>query len=140
MQTFSRSWRALATTADITPKLSVDHLGLLCARSIIGVGSEIKGMVIAGCIAPSEWPPSVKKIEAIASGFTIEPELLQEHMNDIFFLNAEQQDQVLAFLPRIATIIAHTTNERSGFIDRLESISGLANPVTSSQYPKGLFK
>jgi PTS system nitrogen regulatory IIA component len=128
MQKFSRSWRDLATTTDLTPKFIVGHLGLLCARSVIGVGTELKGMVIAGCIAPVEWPPSPAKTEAIASKFGVEPEFLLEHIDAVLFLEEGQQAQVLATLPRIATIIAHTVNERKRLIGRLEAIAGLAQP------------
>lgn len=30
---------------------------MLCARAFIRVGAELKGMVVAGCVAPENWPP-----------------------------------------------------------------------------------
>ena len=55
-----QSWHDLATVIDLNPKFSVSHLGLLCARSMIRVGTELKGMVIAGCNTPKQWPPTME--------------------------------------------------------------------------------
>lgn len=120
-----QSWHDLATAIDLTPKFSLSHLGLLCARSMIRVGTELKGMVIAGCIAPDEWPPSPAEVEDMAAEFGVEPGIMTRHLHDVYHLEAEQKAEVLAFLPRIANILAHIVDERKTLVSRLEAIASL---------------
>jgi len=46
-----QSWHSLASTIDLEPRFSRSHLGLLCTRAMVRVGVELKGMVVAGCVA-----------------------------------------------------------------------------------------
>ncbi|NIQ11583.1 MAG: hypothetical protein GWO23_18865, partial [Gammaproteobacteria bacterium] len=114
-----------ATAIDLTPTFSLSHLGLLCARSMIRVGVELKGMVIAGCIAPINWPPTTADVEAIAADFIVPPEKMFERLQDVYQLNERQKREILAFLPRIANIIAHIVDERKSLVGRLEAIANL---------------
>ncbi len=125
MSKFVQSWSGLATAVNLTPAFRVSHLGLLCARSMIAVGTELKGMVIAGCVAPDDWPPSPDKINAIAGEFDVSPDLIRQHVRQAYTLDNAQKSQVLATLPQIATLIAHIVDERKQLIDRLEAIAGL---------------
>lgn len=125
MSKFIESWRELATAINFTPAFRVSHLGLLCARSMIAMGTELKGMVIAGCIAPDEWPPSSDEVAAIAGKFGVSPDLFRYHAEDVYVLDDEQQARVLTTIPQIATLIAHIVDERKILIDRLETIASL---------------
>jgi excisionase family DNA binding protein len=120
-----QSWSALATTIDLEPKFSRSHLGLLCTRAMIRVGTRLKGMVVAGCVAPDDWPPATQEIEQIASGFGVEPLLLIDHIGEVFYLDEAQRAVVLANVQRIANIIAHIVNERRTLMGRLEAIAHL---------------
>ncbi len=120
-----QSWHDLATVIDLNPKFSVSHLGLLCARSMIRVGTELKGMVIAGCITPKPWPPTMEEIEAMAGEFGVTPEDLLPHLDDVYTLNEPEQALVLAYLPQIANIVAHIIDERKSLVGRLQTIARL---------------
>lgn len=120
-----QSWHDLAAVIDLNPQFSVSHLGLLCARSMIRVGTELKGMIIAGCIAPENWPPTPQEVEKMASEFGVSPVVMNDHLNEIYILDKTQQARVLTFLPRIATIIAHIVDERKSLLGRLQTIARL---------------
>ncbi len=120
-----QSWHDLAAAIDLTPQFSVSHLGLLCARSMIRVDTELKGMVIAGCIAPSTWPPSAAEVEQMAQAFGVEASRMTPHLQAVYDLNPDQKANVLAFLPRIANIIAHIVDERKSLVERLQTIAQL---------------
>jgi ligand-binding sensor protein len=125
MPRFINHWKKLATTIDMTPSFQASHLDLLCARSLIAVGTEIKGLVIAGCIAPAEWPPNSAQIATISERFQVTTDFVSQHVNDVYYLDEVQQAQVLATLPRIAALIAHVVNDRKMLMDRLSSIANL---------------
>lgn len=120
-----QSWHDLAAVIDLNPKFSISHLGLLCARSMIRVGVELKGMVIAGCIAPDEWPPTNEEVAATAAEFSVSLAIMTEHLQDVYTLDKAQEAQVLAILPRIANIVAHIIAERKSLIGRLQTIAQL---------------
>ena len=120
-------WRQLGATLDLEPRFTPSHLGLLCARGFIRVGTELKGMVIVGGIAPDHWPPSPEQVAAMAEDFGVSPETLAPHITEVFYKTAEERDQILPFVQRIANIIAHITTERSTFMGKLDAIAALAS-------------
>lgn len=120
-----QTWHDLATVIDLNPKFSVSHLGLLCARSMIRVGTELKGMIIAGCIAPDDWPPTETQVEEMAAQFGVPAASMMAHLDDVYTLNKPQQAQVLAYLPQIANIVAHIVAERKALLGRLQTIARL---------------
>ena len=126
MEKFVESWRNMVAVTDLTPAFRVSHLGLLSARSMIAVGTELKGMVLAGCIAPDEWPPSPTEAAAIAAGFDVPPDFLMQYVNDVYHLDKAQKERVLATIPRVATLIAHIIDERKILVDKLEAIANLS--------------
>ncbi len=121
------SWHTLANAIDLEPKWMVTHLGLLCARGLIRVGAELKGMVVMGCVAPDDWPPPPDKVTAMAAEFGIKPEVFQTHLNEAFFLDKAEQARALTFVQRIANIVAHIATERNTLMGKLESIARLAS-------------
>lgn len=125
LQRCIQSWQDLAVKIDLEPQFSRSHLGLLCSRAMIRVGSELKGMVVAGCVAPSEWPPSSAEIEQMARDFGVSPELLVEQANNVYRLDTAQQQRVLVYLQRIANIVSHIVSERKRLVGRLEAIADL---------------
>jgi excisionase family DNA binding protein len=120
------SWHDLGTAIEVEPKFMPSALGLLCARGVIKVGTELKGMVVMGCIAPNTWPPGPEDITHIAEAFGISPNVLMPHINEVFHLDKAHQQRALSFIQRIANIVAHIINERNTLMGKLESIARLA--------------
>jgi len=121
------SWHTLANTIDLEPKYTVSHLELLCARGMIRVGTELKGMVVIGGIAPDNWPPNPEGVQAIADEFEVEAEILTPHLSEVFYLDEAERTRVLSFVQRIANIIAHIASERNKLMGNLETIVQLAD-------------
>ncbi len=105
-------WGILGTTIDLEPKFVPSHLGLLCARAFIRVGSELKGMLIIGGIAPDNWPPKPEQVQSIITEFDIPAQTLAASIAEVFYLDAKEQAKVLPFAQRIADILAHIVNEQ----------------------------
>jgi hypothetical protein len=89
------------------------------------VGHELKGMVVAGCVAPDEWPPTSEEIKKMAHELGVPTELIDSHLEDVYYLSDGQRARVLAFIQQIANIIAHIVNERQVLVDRLAAIANL---------------
>ena len=120
------SWRALGQAIELEPKFKPSHLGLLCARAFIRVGTELKGMVVVGGIAPQQWPPSPEQVQQIAAEFGLRPAVIAPHLDEVFYLDEAERAQVLPFAQRIANIVAHIVTERNGFMNKLNAIQQLA--------------
>ena len=121
------SWHKLAETIDLEPRFSQSHLNLLCARALIRDGLELKGMVVAGCVAPVAWPPSESSIDRMAAEFGVERELLASRLGEVHLLNEGQHEKVLTQIQQIANIVAHIICERKTLIGRLEAIADLTS-------------
>jgi PTS system nitrogen regulatory IIA component len=120
------SWHDLGQTLTIEPAFHTSHLGLLCARGLIRVGTELQGMVVAGCVAPDRWPPSEEYVAQMVTEFGIAPTLLKPRLHEVFHLDDEQKAAVLSSVQRIANIVAHIVDERQELVGRLETIADLA--------------
>ncbi|WP_420645306.1 PocR ligand-binding domain-containing protein [Candidatus Leptofilum sp.] len=106
-------WQAMADSLSLEPQYLESYLGLLCARAYIRVGTELKGMVFVGGIAPENWPPPAENLEAIAADLAIDPPRLFDHVQEIYFLSPEQQAHVLRLVQKIANVVSHILHERS---------------------------
>ena len=100
-------WAELARRPSLQPAFLRSHLGLLCARAFFRLGSELRGMVIFGGVAPETWPPADEQIEQIALFLGIDRALLDTHIADVVRLDADQQRRMLDFVQRIADIVTH---------------------------------
>ena len=120
------SWHDLGQELTIEPAFHTSHLGLLCARGLIRVGTELQGMVVAGCVAPDEWPPSEEEVQQMAVEFGVAQSALVPRLHEVFHLDAEQKMVVLSSVQRVANIVAHIVNERQELVRRLDTIAGLA--------------
>jgi excisionase family DNA binding protein len=78
-------WRDLADHPDLSPRFQPGALGFECARAFIREGTTLVGMVLAGGVSPSTDPGTHP---------------------DLYHLDGDQRDRVLAALPRIAAAIA----------------------------------
>jgi len=127
LQKCIEGWQALAATVELEPRFTRSHLGLLCARALVRVGSELKGMVIVGGIAPDDWPPSQEEIEAIAATFEVSPKVLIPHLEEVYHLEQDRRAWMLSLLQRIADIISHIATERSVLLGKLKTIAQLTS-------------
>jgi hypothetical protein len=125
LQKCLENWRDLAHAIDLEPKFTASHLGLLCARAMIRVGPELKGMVFVGGIAPQDWPPAPEQIEYIADEFGVDVATITSHITDVFFLDEVEKMRVLTFVQRIANIVAHIISERNSLMGKLDAIAQL---------------
>jgi excisionase family DNA binding protein len=124
-------WRELAHDLDMVPRFAPSHLGLLCARSYLRVGSELRGIILVGGIAPANWPPTEAEVEQIAAEFEVDADLVREHLEDVFHLDADGRERVLTLLPRLARFLSEVTNERKQLLSKLDAIAALAGASSS---------
>lgn len=120
-----RLWAKLARNPSLQPTFIRSHIGLLCARGLIRVGSELRAMVILGGIAPQEWPPKDEEIQKIADFLEVDSSLIQEHIHEVYRVDAGQQRRLLEFVQRIADIMAHILSERDQLFSKLDHIAEL---------------
>jgi excisionase family DNA binding protein len=120
------SWHTMGEAIEIEPRFVPDSLGLLCARGLVRVGTELKGMVVVGGIAPDAWPPSPGEVQATAAKFGIDPQVLTAHLSQVYRLDRAERTRILSFVQRIADVIAHIATERHALMDKLEAIAQLA--------------
>ena len=118
-------WARLGRMPSLRPTFVESHLGLLCARGLIRVGSELKAMVVAGGIAPPGWPPQEAQIQQIAANLELSPVLIRSHIHEVFDVGPADMPKLLAFVQRIADIIAHILTERSQLFTKLHDIAEL---------------
>jgi excisionase family DNA binding protein len=118
-------WAGLASDPSLQPQFIQSHLGLLCARGLIRVGSELKAMLVVGGIAPRNWPPSPDQLARIAAELDLPESTLQAHLDEVYTVTADGQRELLGHVQRIADIVSHIIMERSQFYTKLNSIAEL---------------
>ncbi len=109
-------WREMAADLSLQPQFMPSFLGLLCARGLIRVGHELKGMVFIGGVAPDDWPLSPSEIESLANELNIVPERIEAHLQDVFKMDGDRRTEVLTFVQRIANIVSHIMHERNAVL------------------------
>lgn len=124
-------WRDLAHDLDLAPRFAPSHLGLLCARSYIRVGSELRGIILVGGIAPEQWPPTLAEIEQISSDFGVDAHEVGAHVDEVFHLDTAARQRVLDLLPRLARFMSEVANERTQLLSKLDAIAMLAGASPS---------
>lgn len=105
-------WQRIAGRIPLEPKFSPNDLGVLCARGLIRVGNELKGMVFCGGIAPDRWPPPAEQVTATAAHFGLTPTSLANHIGETHYLDRSQREHVLRFVQRIADLISQLLEDR----------------------------
>lgn len=119
------SWQKIGAALEMEPRFVPSHLGLLCARGLVRVGTELKGMVVVGGIAPKKWPPSPEAVQTMAAEFGVEPDQLTAHLSEVFYLDEAEQAKILTTVQKVANIIAHIVNERNQLMGKLAAIAQL---------------
>ena len=129
----TEGWRELASEHGLEPNFIPSHLGFLCARSFIRVGTDLVGMLIVGGVTPSQWPPSIEQIQRNATELGLSPALLAEHVEEIYFLDDAHQRWVLELLPRLSDLISRLATARSQILEKFDAIAALAQGPASYQ-------
>lgn len=124
--TCHQKWHELGQVPALEPRFAPGFGGVLCARALIRLGNELKGMVIVSGVAPVDWPPAPSITAELAQSLQITPEVLQNAFASVPSLTLEEQKKVLTTTQRIADILAHITSERYSFLERLDSIAKLS--------------
>jgi excisionase family DNA binding protein len=99
-------WREMAGDPDLEPQWKPTPLGFLCARTLVRVGDQLKGMVLVGGIAPESWPPGPADLEGLASGLGVPLDLLAAHVREVYRPARDEQERVLRLLPRVGAFLS----------------------------------
>ena len=130
-------WKDLATSLDLETEFLPSPLGLLCARSFIRTGSELRAMILVGGIAPPEWPPSEAETDRLATELGIAPEEFRRRAGDVYDIPEERRRQILAVLPRVGRILSEITRDRGSLLGKLEAIAAIVGtPATNQGAPR----
>jgi len=127
------TWAHYGAVPDLTPAFRSSQFGFLCARTFIRVGNELLGMVIVGGIAPDVWPPSAPAIEATASGFGVDAQLLADHINEVFDLDAVGKARILDLLPQFGVLLSRMAESSSSLVGRLDAIASLVGDIDEAR-------
>lgn len=119
------TWQELAASPSMEPSFWVSEVGLLCARGLIRVGRELRGMVVVGGIAPETWPPGPELVASLAQTFGLAPADVEAHVDAVFRLDRPAQEKVLRSVQRIADIFSHIAEDRHALCGRLQAIASL---------------
>lgn len=114
------TWQQLAGDPSLAPKFSRSEMDLLCARGLIRSGTELKGMVVIGGIAPETWPPSHERLAAMAKAFGVTLDDLQANLDAVYRLDRTAQARALQYVQRIADIFSHMIEDRSQALSRVK--------------------
>jgi hypothetical protein len=125
----SDGWRRLGEEIDLEPRFLPSHLGFLCARSFIRVGTNLAGMVIVGGVAPELWPPDEAENAAVAAETGTAVEIIEDHINEVYWIDQAHQDWIVRNLSRVSDLISHLADGHGRLVQKLETIAALASPA-----------
>ncbi len=125
VQQCARDWAGLGRAIPLEPRFEVGPLGLLCARGLIRIDTELAGMVLVGGIAPAAWPPEEDQVRDMADHLGVGENVVLAHINDVYFKDKTERDRILTFVQPIADVIAHIVDERTALMEKLEAIAQL---------------
>jgi len=88
-------WRAFANEQAFQPAFRQGPHGFECARALIRDGNQLVGMVLAGGVAPGDWPVDAER--DVTDGF--------------YHLTASDRAVLLSALPRVAATISRVARQ-----------------------------
>jgi len=91
VQRCAAEWHALADDLDFDPRFQIGALGFECARAFVRDGSQLVGMVLAGGVAP-------------------DGERAGPANSDLYTLEPDQRQHVLATLPKVAATLSRVAH------------------------------
>lgn len=109
------TWQQMAVLVALEPKFALNEMGLMCARGLIRVGTELKGMVVIGGIAPDNWPPSEDQIARLSEMFGVDAGMVTASCDAVFRMDRATQDRALRSVQRIADVFATMIQDRFAF-------------------------
>jgi excisionase family DNA binding protein len=113
-----RTWQQMAGHVALEPRFSLSEMGLMCARGLIRVGAELKGMAVIGGIAPESWPPSAEQADALAAMFGVPPETVSANCDAVFRMDRATQEKALRSVQRIADVFSAMAQDRAAMMAR----------------------
>jgi len=122
----AEGWRRLGEEIDLEPRFLPSHLGFLCARSFIRLGSRLVGMVIVGGVAPKSWPPSHTELAGVAAETGVPIGAIEKHVHEVYWIDEAHQDWIAHNLSRISDLISLLAEGRGRLMAKLEHIAALA--------------
>jgi excisionase family DNA binding protein len=120
-------WQEMALDPAISPRFMANEMGLLCARGLVRVQSELKGMVVIGGIAPDNWPPTQAQVTDLANKFGQDAATVAANVEGVYRLDKSAQEKALSSVQRIADIFSHIAEDRNALCGRLEAIAALTS-------------
>jgi excisionase family DNA binding protein len=120
-----RDWQRLAASPAMHPTFMPNEMGFMCARGLIRVHSELKGMVVIGGIAPEVWPPGDEFISRLAVSFGVSTSHILANAESVYRLDKPAQVKALRAVQRIADIYSHIAGDRNALWDRMQTIASL---------------
>jgi excisionase family DNA binding protein len=121
------SWGRYGAEPELVPRFHPGDFGFLCARAFVRHGSRLAGMVIAGGIAPAEWPPEPAEARSISAGLGVDPDVFVAHAAEVYHVDAAGRERIVGLLPKVAVLISNLVEERARHADTLAAIAGLAD-------------
>ena len=67
----------------------------------------------------------------MSAEFGVDADLIAEHLDDVFHLDPQTEQRVLALLPRLARFLSEVANERKQLLSKLDAIAALAGASPS---------
>ena len=98
-------WARLGQAPGLQPVWVESHAGPLLTRALIRVGSNLAALLIAGGIAPPDWPPDPPRREALAHALGVPRSLLDAHIHEVFWLSDAERARVLGLVQRLADVV-----------------------------------
>lgn len=121
------TWQKYGSAPDLVPRFGPSEFGFLCARAFIRRDTRLLGMVIAGGVAPDEWPPAPPALRSIAARLGVAPEVVEDHAGEVFHLPHSEQARLLGLLPRVAVLVSQIADEAGALTGKLSAIAELAD-------------
>lgn len=126
----SAGWRRLGEEIDLEPHFLPSHLGFLCARSFIRIGSSLAGMVIVGGVAPEQWPPTDAEINAVAAETGTPVATILDHINEVYWIDKSHQDWIVRNLSGVSDLISLLADGHGRLVQKLDTIAALAGAAS----------
>lgn len=106
------TWQQMAGLVALEPKFALNEMGLMCARGLIRVGAELKGMVVIGGIAPENWPPTSEQLARLSDLFGVNVDTVTANCDAVFRMDRSTQERALRSVQRIADVFATMIQDR----------------------------
>ena len=115
----------MAASPAMQPAFTPNEMGLMCARGLIRVQSELKGMVVVGGVAPDVWPPGAETVNRLAETFDVSPSHVVANSSAVYRLDKAAQTKALRSVQHIADIYSHIAGDRNALWGRMQTIASL---------------